>query len=194
MTIKSPVAEGATTMSQIHFFRGVAAGALAGLAASWVMNQFHELKPIHKPPQSKAGSRQAAPSREPREEQREQKGESDENATVKTAERISRKVFHHELTAVEKKLAGPAVHYAYGSVVGALYGGLAELMPITAAGAGMPFGFALWLLGDEIAVPALGLGKPPTETPAEVHADALAAHFMYGATTDCLRRVFRHIL
>jgi hypothetical protein len=181
-------------MSQIHFFRGVAAGALAGLVASWVMNEFQELKPIQKPQQSKAGEGQSRPSEEPREEQREQQGDLDEDATVKTARRISRKVFQHELTPAEKKLAGPAVHYAYGSLVGGLYGGLAELMPITAAGAGMPFGFALWLLGDEIAVPALGLGKPPTETPAEVHADALAAHFMYGATTDCLRRVFRHIL
>ena len=79
-------------------------------------------------------------------------------------------------------------------MVGGLYGGIAEVLPGVAAGLGLPFGFALWLLGDEVAVPALGLAKPPLEYPPEVHADALAAHFMYGVTTDLLRRVFRHVI
>ncbi len=180
-------------MSQIHFVRGVAAGALAGLAASWVMHRFQGAKPAQAPQPRKRSTVSSVPRKQGKRE-RHNGSESNEDATVKTAERISQRVFHHELTDVEKKLAGPMVHYAYGSLVGGLYGGLAELLPITAAGVGMPFGFALWLLGDEIAVPALGLGKGPLETSAETHADALAAHFMYGAATDILRRVLRHLL
>jgi len=185
-------------MSEIHPIRGLAAGLLAGCAASWVMNQFQQMRPLQQPPASGDGKspapRQADPQEHKEHQGLHQSDEADENATVKTARRISRQVFQHELTSTEKNLAGPAVHYAYGSLVGALYGGLAEILPGVSVGAGLPFGFALWLLGDEIAVPALDLGKHPKEYPAEVHADALAAHFMYGATTDLMRRVLRHVL
>jgi hypothetical protein len=173
----------------------MAAGLLAGCAASWVMNQFQQMRP-QQAPESGGGDRgeQAKSKSEENQKGLHQRSDLEENATVKTAQRISRKLFEHELSAGEKQVAGPAVHYAYGSVIGALYGGLSELLPITSAGLGLPFGFALWLLGDEIAVPALGLGKPPLEYAPEVHADALAAHFMYGATTDLLRRVLRHVV
>lgn len=182
-----------------HPLRGMAAGLLAGLAASWAMNQFQQMHP-QKTAQPASGGGPAGGGHDDPQEHKEQQqalhqGQSeDENATVKTAQKISRQLFEHELSGPEKQIAGPAVHYAYGAIVGALYGGLAEFLPITAAGLGLPFGFALWVLGDEIAVPALGLGKSPTEYPPDVHADALAAHFMYGATTDLGRRVLRHII
>jgi putative membrane protein len=170
--------------------RGMAAGLLAGLAASWVMNEFRELRP-----QSSAGGGQEEESDEGNSQRPERQDENaDEDATVKTAQAISQRILHRRLTQAEKRLAGPAVHYAYGAVIGALYGGLAELLPIVSAGMGLPFGAALWLMGDEVAVPALGLAKPPTEYPPRVHADALATHFMYGLTTDVLRRVLRHVL
>lgn len=179
----------------IHVFKGIVAGAMAGCAASYIMNEFQELKPRQNPARNPLQSRDEMSS--PRHgEAREatQRQEGGDDATVKTAQRISRRVFHHELTDAEKKTAGPAVHYAYGSLVGGLYGGLAELLPGVAAGVGIPYGFALWLFGDEVAVPALGLGKSPLETPPEQHADALAAHFVYGAATDLLRRVFKILL
>lgn len=185
-------------MAHTHVFRGMAAGLLAGCAAAWAMNQFQQIRAQNLPQCGDgggAGSEAKSKAQEAENQQGLHQSENlDENATVKTAQRISRKLFEHDLSECEKQVAGPAVHYGYGSLVGALYGGLAELLPITAAGLGLPFGFALWLLGDEIAVPALGLGKRPTEYPVEVHADALAAHFMYGATTDLLRRVLRHVV
>lgn len=183
-------------MAHVHVFRGMAAGLLAGCAASWVMNQFQQVRAQNAPqPPRGSGKEAKSQAQEDRGQQGLHQGEDpDENATVKTAQRISRKLFEHELSDSEKNIAAPAVHYGYGSLVGALYGGLSELLPITSAGLGLPFGFALWLLGDEIAVPALGLGKPPTEYSPQVHADALAAHFMYGATTDVLRRVLRHVV
>jgi uncharacterized membrane protein YagU involved in acid resistance len=152
------------------------------------MNRFQELKPVQPLQPRRQGGSQAHVSKE-------RTGDSlDDNATVATAQRISKKILHHDLTPAEKRVAGSAVHYGYGSLVGGLFGGLAELLPIVSVGLGMPFGFALWLLGDEIAVPVLGLGKSAGETPPEVHADALSAHFMYGATTDLLRRFLRHVL
>lgn len=174
-----------------NLLRGMAAGLLAGCAASYVMNQLAASSPKQPEGDEHEGSsqRQKTGKHEAR-----KGGEVEENATVATAQAISRKLFHHELDGGEKQIAGPAVHYAYGSIVGAIYGGVAEVFPIVGAGFGMPFGFTLWLLGDEIAVPALGLGKGPTEYPPQVHADALASHFIYGITTDLMRRVLRHVL
>lgn len=183
-------------MAHTHVFRGMAAGLLAGCAAAWAMNQFQQLRPQNSPQGGGDTGKEAKSKAQETEGQQglHQSEDLDENATVMTAKRISRKLFEHELSESEKQWAGPAVHYGYGSIVGALYGGLAELLPVTSAGLGLPFGFALWLLGDEIAVPALGLGKHPKEYSPQVHADALAAHFMYGATTDLLRRVLRHVV
>ena len=189
-------------MAHVHLLRGMAAGLLAGAAASWVMNQFQQIRAIN-PPQGAGGESGGNTGNEAKAQAEQEEGEQqglhqssdlDQNATVQTAQRISQQVLHRPLTHQEMQIAGPAVHYAYGSLVGALYGGMAELLPVTSAGLGLPFGFALWLLGDEIAVPALGLGKQPTEYSPEVHADALAAHFMYGATTDVLRRFLRHVV
>jgi len=176
-----------------HLLRGMAAGLLAGAAASWAMNQFQAMRPTRQCKGTREFSGGESSARD-RPSSQKHEGGDDENATVKTAVAISRNLFQHELTDREKQIAGPLVHYGFGALVGALYGGLAELLPFARAGLGLPFGFALWLLGDEIAVPALGLAERPTEYPPEVHADALAAHFMYGITTDVLRRVLRHVL
>ena len=182
-----------------HVFRGMAAGLMAGCAAAWVMNNFSEIKPIHEMPRQKGreGRDSTANGREGGRATLTAGGHEEsmeEDATVKTAAAVSRNLFDHELTEDEKRIAGPAVHYTYGSLVGAMYGGLAELVPVTSAGFGLAFGMALWLLGDEIAVPALGLGKGPMEVPVDRHADALAAHLSYGLTTDVLRRVIKHVI
>jgi hypothetical protein len=175
----------------------MAAGLLAGCAASWVMQSFPKVQPVRQArgisSRSQRGS-QGGARRKSSKQENQKRGQEQSDATVATAEAISRNIFQHELTQEEKQVAGPAVHYAYGSLLGALYGGTAELFPIVGAGFGLPFGFTLWLLGDEIAVPALGLGKGPTEVSPDVHADALASHFCYGITTDLLRRVLRHVL
>ena len=40
----------------------------------------------------------------------------------------------------------------------------------------------------------LGLSKPPTEVPVSKHVYALASHFVYGLTTDLVRRAVRSAL
>jgi putative membrane protein len=116
-----------------------------------------------------------------------------EPATVKAASAISEAVFAHKLTKAEKEIAGPAVHYAMGAASGAIYGGVAELVPDVTAGAGMPFGAAVWLVADDITLPAVGLAKWPTEYPVSTHAYALASHLVYGLTTEAVRRAVRSI-
>jgi putative membrane protein len=91
-------------------------------------------------------------------------------------------------------VAGPALHYGFGALTGAVYGALAELVPAVTWGAGAPFGTAVWLGADEVTVPALGLSGPPWESPPSVHARALGAHLVYGLTTEGVRRLARRLL
>jgi len=151
-------------------WKGVAAGALGGLVASYAMNQF-----------------QAVTKKLSADGQGEAEKNGGEDATVKTAEAITG-ALGHPLSKEEKKVAGPLVHYAFGTAMGAVYGALAELSPRVARGAGVPFGTAVWLGADEVAVPALGLSKKPAESPPSVHAYALASHLVYGLATDLVRR------
>lgn len=166
--------------------KGLVAGVVGGLVASLAMNQFQALW-------SKLSEEveQAEGTKKKKESQQEEGGG---DATVKAAEAISEAVFNHELTKREEKVVGPAVHYAMGATSGAIYGVLAELTPLVTVGAGLPFGTAVWLAADEAAVPALGLSKPPTEVPLSTHAYALASHFVYGLTTEAVRRAVRAAL
>ncbi|MCA1600512.1 MAG: DUF1440 domain-containing protein [Acidobacteria bacterium] len=114
--------------------------------------------------------------------------------TRRAASAISEGLFDHKLTEAEKKIAGPAVHYSFGTGAGGLYGAVAEVAPEVTAGAGLPFGAAFWLVVDEGAVPLLGLSKGPTEYPLSTHVYALASHFVFGVTTEVVRRSVRHAL
>jgi uncharacterized membrane protein YagU involved in acid resistance len=88
-----------------------------------------------------------------------------------------------------KPVAGELVHYAFGGAIGAIYGAAAAKTPDVTAWGGLPFGATVWLIADEMGVPLAGLSKAPTEYPLSKHASALAAHLVYGATTEAVRRL-----
>jgi putative membrane protein len=167
-------------------WKGVLAGAVGGLVASWAMNEVHLVV-------NKARNQQRA-GRKHQGSGGQNKPEDSEPATVQAAEAISRGLAGHELTESEKQVAGPAVHYAFGALNGALYGAIAEFSPSARVGAGALFGAGLWLAADELAVPAFGLAKAPTEYPASTHAEALASHLVYGLTTEGMRYGIRRLL
>jgi hypothetical protein len=162
-----------------NIWKGVAAGAIGGLAASWVMDEFQY-----------AWAR-VANARKQRNGNEEAQKSADEPSTVKAAELVSQNLFKHELSESEKKVGANAVHYATGGTSGAVYGAAAELIPGVTSGAGLPFGTAIWLTVDEGAVPLLGLAKGPTQYPLSTHVYALASHFVYGVTTEVVRRTLR---
>ena len=100
-------------------WRGAVAGVVGGLVASWVMNRFQAglSKAVHGS-QASGGGQQSA--------------QAGEDATQKAAAAIAEPVVNRPLTRQEKQAAGPAVPYAFGSTVGAIYGAAAELAPRTA--------------------------------------------------------------
>lgn len=186
-------------------FKGLMAGLIGGLVASWTMNRFQDVwsalsEPNELSQSSPPGEGQERAQGEPQatdggaEQAQGGVDEAQDDTTVKAASLISEGIFHHTLTKSEKKLAGTMVHYSLGTAVGGLYGAVAELAPDVTIGTGLPFGAAFWLVVDEGAVPLFGLSKGPTEYPISTHAYALASHCIYGLTAEVVRRTVRGAL
>jgi hypothetical protein len=110
----------------------------------------------------------------------------DDDATTKAADVIAREITGERLTRTEKQLAGPAVHYAFSAFVGAIYGAAIEITPAARLGRGAAFGGLVWLVADEVALPLLRLAKHPFAYPISTHAEMLAAHLVFGWTTDAV--------
>ena len=185
--------------------KGLAAGLIGGLVASWTMNRFQDvwsaLSETNEQPQSsqpgdgQSGALGEQPTKDSGAEQAKgSDAQEQDDTTMKAASLISEGIFHHKLTKSEKKIAGTMVHYSLGTAVGGLYGAVAELAPEVTIGTGLPFGAAFWLIVDEGAVPLLGLSKGLTEYPISTHAYALASHFIYGLTAEVVRRAVRGAL
>ncbi len=170
--------------SRMDCWLGLAAGAIGGALASWVMEEFQsawnkvaeQMKELH---ESTTDTEQSP-------------GAPEKPATVKAAAAISKEVFGHELAAEEENIAGSAVHYAMGTVSGAVYGAASEIVPAAAIGSGLFFGAAVWLIADEGLVPALGLSRASHEYPLGIHLYGLTAHLVYGLTADAARRLLRN--
>lgn len=179
---------------ETNILKGVVAGLAAGLVASWTMNQFQAAwTRIAEGNEKSHGAQSMQPTEGSTGDQGQDTAEQDD-ATVETAKVISEKVFGHELQETEKEPAGAAVHYAFGTLSGGLYGALAEVTPQVTAAAGLPFGAGFWLLADEISVPLLGLAKGPTAYPVSTHVYSLASHLVYGVTAELSRRAVRQVL
>lgn len=157
-------------------WKGLFAGLVAGLVATYVKDRFQR----NWSEISKAASPQPEEST------------ADEAATVKMAVAISRKVTGKELSKEQKQVAGPIVDYAVGTLAGGLYGATAEFAPGVSIAGGLPFAAALWLAGDELAVPAAGLAKWPQKYPASTHAYSLGGHLVYGGVLELVRRIVRY--
>jgi putative membrane protein len=167
---------------EANILKGMLAGAVGGLVASWTMNEFQKVwtaaeKQITSRKQGKDGG--------------QQNSEDAEDATMKTADRISEALQGRHLTKVEKKNAGPVVHYGFGALMGAVYGASVEVNPAANTLVGIPFGSILFAAADEVALPMLGLSDKPAAYPPSTHVYGLVSHAVYGVTTETVRRIVR---
>jgi putative membrane protein len=157
---------------------GLLAGTLAGIAGAYAMERFQ------------AWWTESERRLKPRENARA----GGEPTTVRAAERVSEELLDRPLPDEAKPVAGEVMHYGMGAVSGAIYGAVAEVLPLARTGNGLAFGAALWWIADNQALMALGLAKPPASYPPSTHAYALASHLVYGFVTDTVRRVLRLVL
>ena len=122
------------------------------------------------------------------------KSREDEPATATVGRIGYETVTGHEPDEERKQKLGQAVHWGYGVLVGGVYGALRSDAETPDLAAGLGYGTALWVIGDEIMVPLLGLSEGPTAHSIPEHATALAAHLAYGAATATATQALKHVM
>ena len=170
--------------------RGAVAGAIGGAAGAYTMERFQQW--WNDMEQSAAPRRKAHAIKDGATDKRDT--EQGTPATVKVAERVSKKVLDADLPDELKPAAGEAVHYTTGATVGAIYGFVAEVLPPARMFNGLLMGAIVWWTADNMAVPAQKLGKRPDQVPPSKHAYALASHLVYGFTTELVRAMVRLVI
>ena len=227
---------GATTKSfskirEVVMFRrdsiakGLAAGAIGGLAGTIVMTQFQnawqkaaqkmnkqnadgevstprdmgdELRGVHTGTEGTSVPR-SAKVYSVRQETAKKASEKQDggNATAKVAEAVAR-VGGKSLSNDQKEKGGIVVHYAFGTLMGALYGVAAEMgsrrIGRNSVLPGLGFGAALFAGADEVVVPALRLSKSPAEATWREHLYGFASHLVYGTTAAAVFKATRKAL
>jgi hypothetical protein len=176
--------------------RGIATGLTAGIAATLVMDQFLKLsaasqKAIVKHQKLAEGESPWQIAHE--QAQQEAIAAQHEDSTEIVARKLAKAV-GKALPEEEKKTAGRAVHYTFGTLMGVVYCVTAEILPEATAGGGTAFGTLLFLGADEVAVPALRLSPRPSETAPFDHLQHWAAHVVYGGSLELVRSLVTRLL
>jgi putative membrane protein len=146
-------------------------GLLGGLAATFLMTQVQT---------ARQKAQQRNQTQKPESDQAQQ---VDEQSTVKAAQRLAH-VAKAEIPPQKRQTAGNAVHYAFGTTMGGVYGTLAGLLGDAPFGTGVLFGIGLWLAADEFLLPYLGLSAPPQQRDAKEHVYDASVHAVYGLCLD----------
>jgi len=176
--------------------RGIVTGITAGIAATLIMDQFLKLtsatqKAVEK--QARLAQGESIWEIAHEQVQKEQEAAAQEGSTEIVARKLA-EATGTQLTKEDKKIAGQAVHYTFGTLMGIVYGVSAELIPEVTTGAGTAFGTLLFLCADEVAVPAFQLAPSPTETSATDHLQHWAAHVVYGGSLELVRSLMKRLM
>jgi hypothetical protein len=114
----------------------------------------------------------------------------DEAANEALARIAYEKLLRREPSEAAKRRLAWLLHAGYGMVAAAIFGALRR-SGRHAIRAGAVFGTALWLFGDELAIPLFGLSDKPTVYHPTRHLQALVAHLGYGIATAATTRALR---
>jgi uncharacterized membrane protein YagU involved in acid resistance len=186
-------------------WKGCAAGLAGGLAATLLMTGFQnawnavsdnskEQLPKANGNGTKSISQQLAEIRYAESNPQEKTISAKENPTQAVAAKVA-SVAGKRLSEHGKKTGGTLVHYAFGTIMGGLYGAALEFAPSwhrrNAIPSGLLMGSALFAAADEVALPAMQLTDSPAKTPVSMHVYGLASHLVYGAAAGLLVRAFR---
>jgi putative membrane protein len=107
---------------------------------------------------------------------------------------LAEKIAGHELAVKQKTAAVESIHWGFGALAGAAYGGVVEYFPAATSKDGAAFGMALSSLTHGTALPAMGLSAAPEDQTARERTSEMATHVVYGVVTETVRRVVRKML
>ncbi len=146
--------------------RDVVKGAVAGLAATWVMDRV---------------TTAMYERQDPRARRREERVRGGKTAYVIAAEKAAR-VAGLRVSKRQLRSAGQVIHWWLGAEAGISYALARRRVPAAGRLKGIGFGSGFWLVVDEIANPLLGLTKGPRAFPWQAHARGLAGHLAFGVS------------
>ncbi len=121
-----------------------------------------------------------------RDRKRDDRDEESE-AIVSVLRRIA-PLFPNEHVGRHSGAYGRALHYGLGCGFALAYAALRARRPEVAAGKGLAFGAALWLLSDVILIPLEHLGRPWWRYSLAERANAVASHLAYAVTVEAFLR------
>ena len=107
---------------------------------------------------------------------------------------LAENVAGRRLAEADRELALQGIHWIFGALAGAVYGGLVEVEPSFAAWRGAAFGITLNRITHESILPRLGLTAPPSQQPTQERISEWVTHAAYGVATDSVRRAVRRAL
>jgi hypothetical protein len=177
-------------------FRGIITGAAAGIAATLIMDQFLKLTTAsHKDLEKKVKLAQGeSPLRITHEQAQQKKRDAAQEGSTEIVARKIAEAAGTTLDTEQKKSAGQAVHYTFGTLMGIVYGVSAEMLPEATTAGGTAFGTLLYLSADEVAVPALQLAPVPADSPSFDRLQHWAAHVVYGGSLELVRSLIRRLI
>ena len=144
-------------------------GALAGAAATWLMDQVT------------TGLYEAQP---PEVTKLEAAGRPNGKSSVANLVDRVESVTGFTVPEPRRPTVEYAIHYALGVVPGAIYGVVRRYLPFARLGRGLAFGLALFAINDEYLNTKLGLAGPMEAYPPETHLRGLAGHAVLGVGTE----------
>jgi putative membrane protein len=107
---------------------------------------------------------------------------------------LAEKLAGHPLDNSTKEVASEAIHWGFGALAGAAYGGLAEFYPAATSKEGASFGLALASLTHGSALPVMGISARPDEQTQPEQTSEVATHVVYGLVTETVRSIVRRML
>jgi hypothetical protein len=118
----------------------------------------------------------------------------DESSTAALGRMAYADTTGEEPNKATKSILSYLVHWLYGTLQGSLYSLVGKRLNLPDWVSGPLFGTGLWLLGDELVVPMLGLQKGPTAYSWRTHLNRLAMHLVYGAVTAFSAKLLRRFV
>ena len=108
--------------------------------------------------------------------------------------KLTDKLTGGQLEGTQKAVAAEAIHWGFGALTGAAYGGLAEFYPAATSKEGASFGLTLAALTHQSALPAMGLSAEPRQQSQREQTSEMVTHVIFGVVTEVVRSLTRKLL
>lgn len=109
------------------------------------------------------------------------------DATSEVAKSCVKRFSGRKLTSRELKVAAAGAHYAIAGSTGLLYAMAFRAGTFKSKWSGIAFGAGMWLVGNQLLLPHLGMVKREDYDAAD-QVNAFGEHMAYGLTTDLICR------